>query len=164
MARPLSPLADPGRPAIDIARDVLAEVLPIHEGLVSLECAGDPRGPEAAKLVFEGRKGWTLVVLRLFVWDQPEGAPPTIRDIKEQEVALLPAAADPARVDPYLRGWAAAVHAVLRAAPLERVASAMPHELCDARVLGLKRARSAADFEAALLMPSRLGKLLQPPR
>jgi hypothetical protein len=37
----------------------------------------------------------------------------------------------------------------------------MPHELVDSRVLGLKRARTAEDFKAAWLMPSRLGKILR---
>lgn len=99
------------------------------------------------------------VVLRLFCYDEDK----TISDIKEQECFLgtLSKLQDAERVGAFVEGWRLATEELFRKVGLdERRRSWMPYNLFHPDVLGLQTARTAQDFQKALLMRSRLGKLL----
>lgn len=134
----------------------LAAVGPINE---DWEYVGPPS-------VIEREDGALSVTLRLIRYDivERDGAEEmTVRDIKEQEISLVPLAHrdEPERVRAYLEGWAAAVSEVLAGWSDAQAERTMPYDLVNGRVLKLARAETAEDFKRALLMKSRLGKLLQ---
>jgi hypothetical protein len=133
--------------------------------LAQLLCAALPVRGEAAELMGPGLghggieerpSGDLLATLQLVGWEAHEGQR-QIRDIKEQTVLLVSGNAreQGERVKAYLKGWAGALRVLfadLDASPL------MPHDLVRPDVLRLRRAATAADFQAALLRPSRLGR------
>ncbi len=129
----------------------LDAIFPISEDVVSLEWLG----PESV----QKRDGAVWVVVRLVVWER-NGEDLSIRDVKEQEVSLLPGSAlDSPRLQAFLEGWAMAVHAVFRdnAAAVETL---MPHDLIRPEVLELARPVTPEDFAMAFTAKSRLGKFL----
>lgn len=72
------------------------EVMPVQSGLVEIQLA-DPPTLE---------KDGLQAVLRLVVWDQPPSGEKTIRDIKEQQCIVLPAAwLGDARLPVFFRAW-----------------------------------------------------------
>jgi hypothetical protein len=152
-----------GRTAIEAAREVLAEVLPITAGPATLQAALYGDEDQWKRAVFEKRGVGASVTLQLILWEITAADERSLRDIREQEVFLIPIDGyeEPDRIEPFLRGLAAALLEVFEQASIEALETRMPHELVDSRVLGLKRARTAEDFKAALLMPSRLGKILR---
>lgn len=152
-----------GRLVVDIVRDVLADVLPIKGGVASLERGGS-FNPSATPLVFERVDEGVVATLQVFTWDITDTGERTVRDIKEQEVplVLLDGYRDPNRVEPYLRGWAAAVQEIFEKAEGDTIECSIPHDFTDGRALSLKRPRSPDEWKAALLVPSRLGGLLKP--
>lgn len=98
------------------------------------------------------------VTVRLVVWEGDQ-----IRDIKEQELMMAPRAAYPIsseRLAAYLTGWSAALKKVLDAMSPSVLDTLMPHDFAAPRVLGLRAAKTAEDFERALLVRSRLGRFL----
>ena len=125
----------------------------------SVEYAGPPS-------VAEREDGALSVTLQLIVYDVVERdgeEMERVRDIKEQEVSLVPLAyrGEPGRVRAYVEGWAAAVKEVLAGWSRDRADCSAPADLTNVSVLKLARAETAEDFRRALLTKSRLGKLLQ---
>jgi hypothetical protein len=152
-----------GRSVLEAAREVLAEVLPIEAGPASLQAALYAEDDPWQRAVFEKPGVGTFVTLQLVTWDIKGPDERSIRDIREQELCLLPAEAyeEPDRIEPFVRGAAAALQEVFEQISVEALDSLLPHDLVDSRVLGLRRARTADDYKAALLAPSRLGKILR---
>lgn len=125
-----------------------------------------PAGPSYFQMTAAGtmeRGGHLFAVLRTLHWDVDEASGEhSIRDVKEQEVLLVPAMCrdSRARVGAYVRAWAAALNEVLALAEnAERLGGLMPSDLVHAKVLNLARAETEEDFRKALLVKSRLGGL-----
>ena len=129
---------------------------PPTEGLVLLDLACVD-GDASSSVVVDGHG--VRLTLQLIVFEP--GEPRRIRDLKEQEVWCAPtnALANPARFEEYLRGWLSALAEV--SLDEERAERLMPHDLVFSDVWQLKRPRTAAEFRAAFLMKSRLGRLLR---
>jgi hypothetical protein len=142
-----------GRLALDVVNDVLRELLPIGPALATIQ-EGPPfsAGESQARESVDG----VAVVLRLVVRD--DGG---IRDIKEQEVHLVPAAAfaDPEHIEPYLRAWAAVLGEVLDNTAIE-IETLMPHDFVHSAVFELKKAKTQDQLATAFRSKSRLGKWL----
>ncbi len=83
----------------------------------------------------------------------------SIRDLKEQEVLLIPRSAtvDMSRVEAYLRGWGAALVDYLQEIPFEKAETRMPMDFADHKVLALKRPKNADDFAAAFRRRWKIG-------
>jgi hypothetical protein len=122
-------------------------------------------GPQVALEWVEGQEGqlvsehagYLRVTLRLISYDA-DGA---ITTIKEQDCVLVRAEhrdTSPERLRAYLQGWTQAL-AELFATPGFDGETLMPCELAAPAVLGLKTAHTADDFQARLLVKSRLGRL-----
>lgn len=86
----------------------------------------------------------------------------SIRDVKEQEILLIPGPArgDTQRLRHFLRAWADVLSQVLTEAPVERLEGLMPHELFATQALQLHSVKDEAGFRAAIARPSRLGRYL----
>jgi hypothetical protein len=102
--------------------------------------------------------GSLSLTIRLLEWDQGAAADPTLRGIKEQQVAL-PAASllDAARFAAFASAWA---DVLSRALTSHLVLQALPYDLFFPKVLQLKRPQTEAQFIAALSVSSRLGRFL----
>ena len=109
------------------------------------------------------RDGALYVVLRLIVFEDIAGER-RVRDIKEQEVRFVTAAAreEPERVRAWVAGWAAAVGELLSSAAPETFDAFRPVDLVDLGPLKLARTETADQFRVALLKKSRLGRWLVP--
>lgn len=90
--------------------------------------------------------GWVRARLLLVVFETGEAR--QIRDVKEQEVALLDAAlrADAARASAYLRAWARALPSIVRGAFAGEVDACLPCDLMFPRALTDPGVREEADF------------------
>lgn len=137
---------------------LLQEIFPLDVGYRALLFTGEGG-------VEEGAQGDIRATFQLVVFEPPDppcagGASRSIRDVKEQQLFLVPAPVrdDPARVAAYLRGWAAALREVLDGA--REFDLLMPCDLLHVDVLRLRRARTEEDFCRALLQRSRLGGLV----
>jgi hypothetical protein len=125
---------------------VFQECFPVSEALFSYEFVGYDQG---------------RATVRLVVWDEVDGNR-SIRDIKEQELFLF----DPALPEgdtpilEFVRGWSEALREVFANASLKDVEWLMPHDLGPGDAVMLRRATTAADYRAAMLKKSRLGKFL----
>lgn len=147
---------------LDLDR-LLGDLFPVRGPLFELALVEDAEG----RLLSRRRdpsSGCVWVTARTIVYEADQEQL-TIRDVREQEVALLPAAViedDAALVAQFLTGMAAALTEVLARAPIEKLEELMPHELLGpcTSALWLKRATTAADFHKAILKRSRLGHLL----
>lgn len=135
---------------------LLSAALPVRGEISELMLAA-PYGGQPS--VEETASADLRATLQLISWDVSEGQR-QIRDVKEQQLWLVPAGArdDGDRVKAYLLGWAAALRTLF--VDLD-VSELMPHDLACPDVLTLRRATTAADYQAALLRPSRLGRLLR---
>jgi hypothetical protein len=137
-------------------KQVLEQLLPVRGKRASIE-QGAP-WDDMSDWVMQTKQG-LRVVLRLVITDE-DGS---IRDIKEQIVVMVPAAAGEvpeARLEAHFRGWRAAVQRVLDGAPFSTIEVLMPHDLTAPKVLALKKAKTADDFRDAFLARSRLGRFL----
>jgi hypothetical protein len=96
----------------------------------------------------EATRAGLRVTLRMITRDDDDGQ---IRDIKEQQVLLVPAAmlSDIARVIACLDGWAATLPRAIIERLGKEVETMMPFDFFDGSVLELKTPRSAEDFAAA---------------
>jgi hypothetical protein len=103
--------------------------------------------------------GSLSLTIRLLEWDQDAANAATLRGIKEQRVAALPAASllDAARFAAFARAWASALSPALAS---YLVLQALPCDLFFPKVLQLKRPQTEAQFIAALSVKSRLGRFL----
>lgn len=148
--------------------------LPISSAHYSLEIAEqriDGDAGEAWSVLSVNAEGDRVVTARLVVWEV-DGDDRSIRDVKEQDVVVVPAAyVDDPRVPAYFEGWAAAIRTAFtrleeviaegNAAVGERVEEAVPYEMFCPEVLGLRRPQTAEQFTEALLSNrKRLGWLL----
>ncbi|MCY1054191.1 hypothetical protein [Nannocystis sp. SCPEA4] len=149
--------------------------LPISSAHYSLEIAEqriDGDAGEAWSALSVNAEGDRVVTVRLVVWEV-DGDDRSIRDIKEQDVVVVPAAhVDDPRVPAYFDGWAAAVRTAFtrleevivaegEAAAGNRVEEAVPYEMFCPEVLELRRPQTAEEFTDALLSNrKRLGWLL----
>lgn len=139
---------------LDALGKTLRDAFPVSEGLYGYEVV-NPESPVGA----DGR-----ITVRLLVWEET-GGQRSIRDIKEQELFLL----DPGYLSgdvplhEFLRGWADAIREVFRNPKPGVVDTLMPHDFLDDAVLKLRRAKTAADYKAAFLAKSRLGRWLNTP-
>jgi hypothetical protein len=108
---------------------------------------------------FEHPNGSIWATLHLFVWETSNGEE-SIQTIKEQEVAVVPAATRdrPEIVRAYLQGWAQALATVLPELSSAQIDSLMPYGLVFAGAATLRKAATAQDFCKAFLVKSRLGK------
>jgi hypothetical protein len=144
---------------------------PVRGERFALELVADPD-----PLAFDEADNATLTV-RLVTWDlDAETGGLQIRDVKEQELYLGAPLLQASRLPELLEGWARALVRVFESqerlaaeapaayeALAERVDYLMPHDLMWAcfDALRLKRPRTAADFEEALLgSAKRLGRYL----
>lgn len=95
--------------------------------------------------------------MQLTIFDD-HGGKLTVRDIKQQEVLLAPAAAlgDPDRVVAFLDGWARTLPRLFAERAGLELDTLMPHDLVPTAVLALKKPRTAADFAAACARRFRL--------
>jgi len=159
--------------AMDLA-EAFGQQFPISTEYYSLEFIPESVDENTGEVLggfHELASGNLAATLRFFVWEVNDGAR-SIRDIKEQQVFVVPKAhVDDARVPAYFAGWAAAVRFVFerhdeRRAAGDQAASqrldwAMPHELVFSDILGLRRPQTADEFTDALLSgKKRLGRLL----
>lgn len=160
---------------MDLA-SVFAEQFPIGSDTFSVELVPETVHEDSGEItggVHESADGRLLATLRTYVWEI-EGGVRSIRDIREQQLVVLPAelSADP-RVPAYFAGWAAALrhvlerHAELAAAGArtdaqrQRLEYAMPSDLLFPDVLKLRRPQTPDEFTDALLSgKKRLGRLL----
>jgi hypothetical protein len=134
---------------------ILAELFPIvGERSEIVAVSGDAA-------VYEANNGGIHATLRLVGYERPDKE--TVRDIKEQEVFLIPAKHrhDEARVRAYLEGWASAISAVLRRPVKDVPALLLPADFVRVNVLDLATPEEAADFERAFLQKSRLGRFVR---
>lgn len=131
------------------AAQILEAVFPIASELTRLEL-----------VEVHERDGGISLTVRLIVMEP--GEPPTIRDIKEQEVFALAAKhrEDP-RLAACVEGWALALKHVFDQG-VDEIEALMPHDLVlIGGMLQLKRPRTAEDFcDAALAGKQRLGRFL----
>lgn len=148
-----------GESAVDVVERVMADLQHLGGGLVELRAVSASRTED--RWICESRPGSGIfVTFQLIISDEYEGQR-AIRDIKEQWVLTLPAQAfyQVDRIEPYLRGWGAAVDTVLRDVRVDVVEGLMPCDLVFPQALTLARPRTAEDFRDAMLVSSRLGKL-----
>jgi hypothetical protein len=101
---------------------------------------------ELSAIAVEPRRAGVSVTLRMLIFDAPGGP---IRDIKEQQVLLVPGAnvGDVPRALACLEGWAAALPLfVMRTQELDTL---MPFDFYDDTVIGLKTPRTADEYAGA---------------
>lgn len=138
---------------VDIAERI-AEHFPLGGHPYSLEVV-----PGATGRWIRGSEPRAVATIRLLSWDKdPATGDVLIRDIKEQEVDMgWPVFYENAeRIAAFFTALAAIITEI--AGP--EVDSLMPADLMRTDVLGLRRATTVADFDAALRAKSRLGSLL----
>lgn len=117
---------------------------------------------QAAGHYYRGTEPAAMAVLRTLSWEHDlDSGARSIRDIKEQEVHMgWPAFYDDdERVAAFFGALGVVIDAIASKG-LDVVDGLMPADLICTDVLGLKRARTQADFEAALRAKSRLGQHL----
>ncbi len=145
--------------SLTVLQEALLEVFPVEGQRVEIR---PPRlDGEGADWRLTIAKGSAVASVWLVVWDNPIGVTPrNLWSIKEQEVLLVPERhmGDLPRAAAYIKGWAMALEVALER--LEEPDVLMPADLIFPRVLDLVRPRTAEDFAAALLVRSRLGKLI----
>ena len=115
--------------------------------------------PDASGALVSEHAGYLRATLRLICYDA-DGV--TINTIKEQDCVLVRAdhraTTSSERLHAYLQGWTQAL-AILLAVPGLDADCLMPSDIAAPAVLGLKTAHTAEDFQARLLVKSRLGRL-----
>ncbi|WAS96690.1 hypothetical protein [Nannocystis punicea] len=149
-----------------------SEQFPISSDRFALEFSEEKVGDgEACAACVLNERGDLVATIRVLVWDV-SGDERLIRDIKEQQVTIVPAAhLDDPRVPAYFAGWAAALRFAFErlsdaiaqgsAALSDRIESAYPYKMFCPEVLGLSRPQTADDFTEVLLSNrKRLGWLL----
>ncbi|KIG13110.1 DNA-directed RNA polymerase beta subunit [Enhygromyxa salina] len=101
-----------------------------------------------------------VAAIRLVVWDIDDAGVESIRDVKEQEVHMgWPVSYDnEARVAAFFAACAKLIDLIGQTAT--EFDSLMPADLIHIDALGLARANTAEEFEAALRAKGRLGRLL----
>ncbi len=148
---------DPSPKIIDIAERI-AEHFPLGGEPFSLEVV-----PGATGSWVRAIEPTAVATIRSITWDvDPATGTMSIRDIKEQDVAMgWPVYYDDAeRVAAYFQALS---RVIVDLGKLDRdeTDGYMPADLMHPEVLALRRARTVADFEAALRVKSRLGALLK---
>lgn len=141
---------------VERTKNLLDEIFPARGPTVSLE-KGAAWGDMTDWVTYDTTHG-LRVVLRLIIFEA-EGGP--IRDIKEQQVCIVPPAAGDVpfeRLEAFLRGWLDAVALVF--AKSTAIDTLMPHDLTAPKVLALKKTTTADGFRDAHLARSRLGRLV----
>lgn len=100
-------------------------------------------------------------VLRFVIWcGNPDVDGPKLYDVKEQDVCLVPEQfRNHPHLDEYLLGWSLAVTEVLEQTNDDGW-TLLPSDFVSSDVLKLKTPKTADEFKAALLVKSRLGKLI----
>jgi hypothetical protein len=144
---------------VDIAERI-AEHFPLGSQLLSLEVV-----PGATGRWIRGSEPAAVATIRSLTWDtDPATGHSSIRDIKEQEVNMgWPVYYDDAE---RIAAFFAALGGIITEIGTHDASSndsLMPSDLLRADVLGLRRARTSADFDAALRAKSRLGLFLHRP-
>lgn len=145
------------QPEIVDIHDRIVEHFPLGGMPISLEIV-----PGATGRWVRGSEPAAVATIRVLVWDvDPTTDTASIRDIKEQEVNMgWPVYYDDAeRVAAFFAALGAII-TQMGTGNLEVLDSVMPSDLLRADVLALRRARSVAEFDAALRAKSRLGSLL----
>jgi len=109
----------------------------------------------------EDLNGWAMVLMCLVIFDTSESGITTIRDVKEQEVAVCRRSQveDP-RFDDALTGWGLALEELFEREDADYLECAMPHELVCKDLLDLKRPVNYKDFEKVCWTKKRLGQHL----
>jgi hypothetical protein len=141
---------------VDIA-DRIAEHFPLGSHPFTLEIV-----PGATGRWVRGSEPAAVATIRSIAWDtDPATGTASIRDIKEQEIDMgWPVYYDDAE---RVAAFFAALGAILTeigSRDMNVLDSLMPADLLRADVLALRRARTVADFDAALRAKSRLGHLI----
>lgn len=143
-------------------RTTLEALFPVRGRSIHSDTEQNPfcsLGLAGERKTFEHANGSIWATLHLCVWETSNGKE-SIRDIKEQEVLVVPTATRdrPEIVRAYLQGWAEALATVLPELSLAQVDRLMPHDLVFSLAATLRKAVTAQDFCKALLVKSRLGK------
>lgn len=105
------------------------------------------------------RSGALIVTFDVIAYETDARGERSIVDIKEQEIFFVPGEhrADPERVREFVFGLADGLELLFaQKGSDESVRYAMPHELIDASLLALKKARSRADFFQAFCKRRKL--------
>ena len=100
------------------------------------------------------------IVMRLIIWEASGPDKVSIRDVKEQRIALRLDEFDRAAFGRVVEMFHALVDVASRALAHPDMEMLMPHDICDFSALKLSRAHTKDDFIRALCKPSRLGKYL----
>lgn len=141
---------------IDIAERI-AEHFPLGEPPFTLEIV-----PGATGQWVRGTDPAAVAIIRSIGWDvDQETGTMSIRDIKEQEINMgWPVYyEDKERIAAFFVALGAIIGEIgARGSDMD---SLMPSDLLRADVLGLRRAKTVAEFDAALRAKSRLGLLLR---
>jgi hypothetical protein len=141
---------------VDIAERI-AEHFPLGGQSFSLEVV-----PGATGRWVRGTEPTAVATIRSIVWDvDPATGTMSIRDIKEQEIDMgWPVYYDDLeRVAAYFQALSGVITELGEVAR-DEIDCLMPSDLMHTEVLALRRARTVADFDAALRVKSRLGLLL----
>lgn len=119
----------------------------VHEPSWSPGSKPSPHGVEATRYGL-------MLTLRTYTFED-DGS---IRDIKEQQVYMVPASrfGEMDRVVAWLDGWVAALPR--HVAKLSEIETLMPYDFVDSGVLDLKKPRTAEDFEAAFVRRWKLSE------
>jgi hypothetical protein len=146
----------------DAITQTLADITPIYpedtaglSGYSSIEMVPFGDGEWESRFAPDGD---LYLTMRLICWEQA-GEVTTIRDIKEQQL-YVPAAllADAARFDAFARALASVLSRVCQRS--DRIDVMLPSDLIRFDALKLKRPQTEDQFVDALVVPSRLGRLL----
>jgi hypothetical protein len=142
------------RISIEELYEIVKSVFPAQGGRCELalaEWGGAPRdarpGERVLGAVTELSAGFKIELM-FIVYEEHDGKR-EVRDIKSQEVYLLPSEhrRDKARVRAYFEGLADGISALFRQRTDDRfIDGALPHTLADGSLVNLKRARTREDF------------------
>jgi hypothetical protein len=147
-------------PAIVDIHDRICEHFPLGGMPFSLEIV-----PGATGRWIRGSEPTAVVTIRTLAWDvDPATGTASIRDIKEQEINMgWPIFYDDTeRVAAFFAALSAIITEI-GTLGIDAFESLMPADLLLANVLALKKAKTVAEFDAALRTQSRLGLLLRRP-
>lgn len=116
---------------------------------------------EGAEAIRDEDSGDLVARLVLAVHDEDESGARALRDMKEQEVRLAPAAhrSDGARVEAFLRASTASVPGLVAGFFGGEVETLMPADLVYAELLADPELRSVDDFARAIADSERLGRV-----
>ena len=134
---------------------IVRDAFPLPGELGSLELVDPDPYPEPDRLT-----------VRLLVWERLPDGERTIRDIKEQQIWVGGLeGVDPERLTWAVQGWAMALAQLFAQDDVTWLDTLMPADLVPsfARLVALRRPRSAEDFaEAMLSSKQRFGRWLNP--